>query len=58
LQVADFHEIGKIITEALTGELDDAKRASLIERTRALAKQYPLYPQLASRPHQHGLQGG
>ncbi|MCW2631569.1 MAG: serine hydroxymethyltransferase [Pseudonocardia sp.] len=47
LQEADFTEIGKVITEALTGDLDEAKRASLSERTRALAKQYPLYPQLA-----------
>jgi glycine hydroxymethyltransferase len=47
LQDADFTEIGKVITEALTGDLDEAKRASLSERTRALAKQYPLYPQLA-----------
>jgi len=47
LQEADFAEIGKVITEALTGDLDDAKRASLNERTKALAKQYPLYPQLS-----------
>ncbi|HEY6423822.1 MAG TPA: serine hydroxymethyltransferase [Pseudonocardiaceae bacterium] len=47
LQVSDFREIGKVITEALTGDLDDAKRASLTERTRVLAKRYPLYPQLA-----------
>jgi glycine hydroxymethyltransferase len=46
LQESDFHEIGKVITEALTGDLDDAKRASLTERTSALAKRYPLYPQL------------
>ncbi|MGH3898942.1 MAG: serine hydroxymethyltransferase [Pseudonocardiaceae bacterium] len=48
LQESDFHEIGKVITEALTGDLDDAKRAALTERTRVLAKRYPLYPQLAS----------
>ncbi|MGH3870822.1 MAG: serine hydroxymethyltransferase [Pseudonocardiaceae bacterium] len=47
LQESDFREIGKIITAALTGELDDAKRASLTERTRVLTKRYPLYPQLA-----------
>ncbi|MGH3988788.1 MAG: serine hydroxymethyltransferase, partial [Pseudonocardiaceae bacterium] len=46
LQENDFREIGKIITEALTGDLDDAKRASLTERTRVLTKRYPLYPQL------------
>jgi glycine hydroxymethyltransferase len=50
LQEADFTEIGKVITEALTGDLDEAKKASLSERTRALAKQYPLYPQLAPTP--------
>jgi glycine hydroxymethyltransferase len=50
LQESDFREIGKIITEALTGDLDDAKRASLSERTQVLAKRYPLYPQLAPRP--------
>jgi glycine hydroxymethyltransferase len=49
LQEGDFREIGRMITEALTGELDDAKRASLRERTRVLAKRYPLYPQLAPR---------
>ncbi len=47
LQESDFHEIGKVITEALTGDLDDAKRAALTERTRVLAKRYPLYPQLS-----------
>jgi glycine hydroxymethyltransferase len=47
LQENDFHEIGKVITEALTGDLDDAKRASLTERTTALAQRYPLYPQLS-----------
>jgi glycine hydroxymethyltransferase len=49
LQEDDFHEIGKVITEALTGDLADAKRAALTERTSALAKRYPLYPQLAGR---------
>ena len=47
LQEGDFREIGKILTEALTGDLDDAARATLSERTRALAKRYPLYPHLA-----------
>jgi glycine hydroxymethyltransferase len=50
LQESDFHEIGKVITEALTGDMDDAKRAALTERTRVLAKRYPLYPQLAPSP--------
>jgi len=48
LQEDDFREIGKVITEALTGEFDDAKRASLSKRTKALAERYPLYPQLAT----------
>jgi glycine hydroxymethyltransferase len=54
LQEGDFRELGEIITEALTGDWDDAKRASLSERARVLAKRYPLYPQLAAHseaPH-------
>jgi len=49
LQQKDFHEIGAVITEALTGDFDDAKRTALTERTSALAKRYPLYPQLTSQ---------
>jgi glycine hydroxymethyltransferase len=49
LQTDDFHEIGQIITEALTGEFDDTKRSALSKRTKALADRYPLYPQLAPR---------
>jgi len=49
LQVEDFHEIGKVIAEALTSPTwGDAERAELSERTRALAERYPLYPQLAA----------
>jgi glycine hydroxymethyltransferase len=48
MQESDFREVGKVITEALTGDLDDAKRAALLERTGALAKRYPLYPQLTA----------
>jgi glycine hydroxymethyltransferase len=48
MQESDFREVGKVITEALTGDLDDAKRAALLERTSALAKRYPLYPQLTA----------
>jgi glycine hydroxymethyltransferase len=44
----DFRETGRIIAEALTGPFDDAARADLRERTRALAERYPLYPQLAT----------
>ena len=54
LQESDFHEIGKVIAEALTGNMDDAKRAALTERTRVLAKRYPLYPQLAPGPQRSG----
>jgi glycine hydroxymethyltransferase len=51
LQLEDFHEIGKVIAEALTDpDWGDARRAELSERTRALAERYPLYPQLAAAP--------
>jgi glycine hydroxymethyltransferase len=49
LQESDFREVGKVITEALTGQWDDAKRAALRERTSALATRFPLYPQLIAR---------
>jgi glycine hydroxymethyltransferase len=49
MQESDFREIGKVIAEALTGDLDDTKRAALTERTSALAKRYPLYPQLTAQ---------
>jgi len=48
LQVEDFHEIGRIIGEALTGGFSESDRTDLSERTRALAERYPLYPQLSS----------
>jgi glycine hydroxymethyltransferase len=57
LREGDFREIGKIITDALTGDLDDAQRASLSERTRVLAKRYPLYPQLAPTPQAPNPEG-
>ncbi len=44
----DFRELGTVIAEALTGELDGAKRAALRRRTRSIAERYPLYPQLAA----------
>jgi glycine hydroxymethyltransferase len=48
-QLDDFHEVGKVIGEALTAsQWGDAQRAELSERTRALAERYPLYPQLAA----------
>jgi glycine hydroxymethyltransferase len=45
--VDEFRDIGQIIGAALTGDFDDAERAELSERTRALAEQFPLYPHLA-----------
>jgi glycine hydroxymethyltransferase len=49
LQVDDFHEIGKLIAQALTSsQWGDAEIAELSERTRALAERYPLYPQLTA----------
>jgi len=47
LQVEDFHEIGRIIGEALTGGFSESDRTDLSERSRALAERYPLYPQLS-----------
>jgi glycine hydroxymethyltransferase len=46
LQVEDFHEIGKVIAEALTGAFEPNDVTALTERTRALAERYPLYPHL------------
>jgi glycine hydroxymethyltransferase len=46
-RVDDFHEVGRIIGEALTGDFSDAAKADLSERARALAERHPLYPQLA-----------
>ena len=48
LDVEDFHEIGKVIGEALTGPFDDSEKAALSERTRTLAERYPLYPHLTA----------
>ena len=46
-QADDFHEVGRVIGEALTGDFSDARKTELSERTAALAERYPLYPQLA-----------
>jgi glycine hydroxymethyltransferase len=47
LSVDDFREVGKAIATALTAsDWNDAAKAELSERTRALADRYPLYPQL------------
>ncbi|HEY1358796.1 MAG TPA: serine hydroxymethyltransferase [Thermoleophilaceae bacterium] len=47
-QADDFHEVGKVIAEALTGEFDDQAKTELSERTRALAERYPLYAHLTA----------
>jgi glycine hydroxymethyltransferase len=48
-QEEDFREVGRVIGETLTAaDWSDSRRAELIERTRALAERYPLYPQLAA----------
>jgi glycine hydroxymethyltransferase len=46
LQLDDFREIGRVIAATLTGPFDDAAKADLSERTRALAERYPLYAHL------------
>jgi glycine hydroxymethyltransferase len=46
--VDEFHEVGKIIAETLTGDWSEELRADLSERVRALADRHPLYPQLIS----------
>jgi glycine hydroxymethyltransferase len=45
-QLDDFREIGRVIAATLTGPFDDAAKAELSERTRALAERYPLYSHL------------
>ena len=45
-QVADFHEVGKIIASALSEDFTDALRAELTERARTLTERYPLYPEI------------
>src|SRR3954469_21701906 len=42
----EFTEVGRTIAEALTADWNDALRAELTERNRALAERHPLYPQL------------
>jgi glycine hydroxymethyltransferase len=39
----DLREIGEVIVQALAPGYDDARRAELSERTRALMERYPLY---------------
>jgi glycine hydroxymethyltransferase len=47
VQVDDFHEIGKIISTALTPAFDSS-RDDLAERVTAIADRYPLYAQLSA----------
>jgi glycine hydroxymethyltransferase len=44
----DMGEVGRVICEALSPDYDDAKRADLSERTRALLERYPLYAHLSA----------
>jgi glycine hydroxymethyltransferase len=52
--IDDFHEVGRVIAEALTGDFDDSARARLTERTRALAEAHPLYSYLRSSGRESG----
>jgi len=44
----DLREVGQVICEALAPGYDDARRADLSERTRALMERYPLYAHLSA----------
>jgi glycine hydroxymethyltransferase len=44
----DLREVGQTIVEALSPSYDDAKRAELTDRMRALMERYPLYAQLSA----------
>ena len=48
LQVDDFHEVGRIIASALSGDFE-AEKADLAERVTAIADRYPLYEHLATQ---------
>jgi glycine hydroxymethyltransferase len=48
LQVEDFHEVGRIIATALSGDFE-ASKAELAERVTAIADRYPLYEHLAAQ---------
>jgi glycine hydroxymethyltransferase len=47
--VDEFHEIGRIMAAALSGDFDQSRHQELADRARALADAHPLYPQLASQ---------
>jgi glycine hydroxymethyltransferase len=44
----DLREVGQVICEALSPGYDDARRAELSDRTRALMERYPLYTHLSA----------
>jgi glycine hydroxymethyltransferase len=46
--VEEFREVGRIISETLTGDWSEQLQADLTERSRALADKHPLYPQLTA----------
>jgi glycine hydroxymethyltransferase len=48
LQADDFHEVGKLITTALTPDFETQK-AELAQRAAAIAERHPLYPQLGAQ---------
>jgi len=49
--VDEFHEVGRIIAEALTAEeWSEDRRAELADRARGLADRHPLYPHLTPAP--------
>jgi len=43
----EFHEVGQVIGQALSGDWSAGLRGELSERSRALADRHPLYPQLS-----------
>ena len=43
----EFHEVGQVIGQALSGDWSPGLRGELSERSRALADRHPLYPQLS-----------
>jgi glycine hydroxymethyltransferase len=45
----DLREIARIIVATLSDRFD-AERDALLDRSRALMEQYPLYPQLSATP--------
>jgi glycine hydroxymethyltransferase len=46
----DFREVGRVIARALSPDWSEDVRGELIDRTRAVAERFPLYPQLAAAP--------